>query len=87
MGSYFVDAGLVVEELTTRGPPLMKKKKAKSKRKMVYKYSRARKLFANLWSMHSMEEMQELLVGCVKFLDLGMMKIEVFSILYLALII
>lgn len=41
IGSYLTDISLDIEESTTEGLVPTKKKKAKSKRKMVYKYPRA----------------------------------------------
>lgn len=41
IGSYLTDISLDIEESTTEGLLPTKKKKAKSKRKMVYKYPRA----------------------------------------------
>lgn len=55
MGSYFADIDLNVEESANKGLPPTKKKKARSKRKMVYKYPDARKLFSNLSSKHSVD--------------------------------
>lgn len=43
---------------------------------MVYYYHRAREFFDNLSSMHTAEEMHELLVVGVDFLDLGMVTVE-----------
>lgn len=53
----------------------MTKKKARPKKRMLYKYPHARNFFANLASTHSVEEIEELLIAGVEFLNLGMVKI------------
>lgn len=74
MGYYFVDIDLGVGDSMTERPPPMKKKKELEE--MVYKTPVLEIFFGNLSSTHFVEEIHELKVVVVEFLDLGMVKIE-----------